>query len=407
MRVVTTGAALSGNKGAASMIEALTRWAASSDDIELTVLTTYPDEDRELAEPFVDVVGLAPIPLVVRDLPVALLTRVAGKRSRRWLTERSPALRALSEADVVADISGVSFSDDRGLSFNVYNAVLAAVPMLIGTPIVKCSQAVGPFGGRVNRFLATTMLPRVRRILSRGALTHRGLVDLGLDNVERADDLAFTLPHDAPVPSDVSRQLDDLNGSGVVVIMPSAVVESWCERHGIDHTQLMARLIERVTDQLGVGVVLVPHAYRASGTPRRMDDARVCRSIAGALGERGDVAVVDRDLSPMELRAIVGAVDMLVASRFHGMITGLATATPTLVIGWGHKYDEVLSEFGIDGSAFDYSALNDLDAVAGRLMSMWGEREQLAGRIEATLPEVVASSHRNFAVLSEVAYRTA
>jgi colanic acid/amylovoran biosynthesis protein len=405
VRVATTGAALSGNKGAASMIEALARWTETTGS-QLSLLTTYPDDDRTLAPSGVDVIALTPIGLVVRDLPLAVLSRLLPSRVRLWVVRRSDALVAIRDADVVADISGVSFSDDRGPKFNTYNAILTVLPLLLGTPLVKCSQALGPFRQRSNRLFARLLLPHVDRILSRGALTHACLAEMGVTNVERADDLAFTLPHDQNLPDDVETVFERLGGNGVVAVMPSAVVESWCDRHDIDHAGVFASMIQRMCDELGVGVVLLPHAYRASGTPRRMDDARVCRTVAERLGRRDDVAVIDRDLTPGELRTIVDRSDMLVASRFHGMITGLATATPTLIVGWGHKYSEVLAEFDSEESAFDYSALRTPDEIVDRLVAMWTSRVELSRRLREALGPVIESAMRNFDVLNEVGGRT-
>jgi colanic acid/amylovoran biosynthesis protein len=401
MRIATTGAALSGNKGAASMIEALARWA-EHDGSRVALLTTYPDEDRALVRSNTDVVGLGPVGLVARDVPLAALSALGPARWRRHLIELSPALTAIDDADVVADISGVSFSDDRGPKFNIYNALLTVLPVLLGTPLVKCSQAVGPFEQRSNRWLAKLLLPRASRILSRGAYTDERLRELGLDNVERADDLAFTLPHDGALPNEVDTAFDSLGGAGVFVVMPSAVVESWCERHDIDHTAVFTDLIANACDRHGVGVMLVPHAYRASGLPRRMDDARVCRAIARRLGQRSDVVVIDRDLTPIELRAVVQRCDLLVASRFHGMINGLATATPTLVVGWGHKYREVLDLFGAAGDAFDYAALRSPDTIARAIDEMWTSRAERATGLRESLGPVARSARRNFEVLAEI-----
>lgn len=383
------------------MIEALARhgW---TDPTSVTVLTTYPDEDRRLADPGVVVVPLGPKRLVAVDLPLSVIGRLLPRRLGRALWSRSAALAAIADADVVADISGVSFADDRGPKFNIYNAMLTVLPLMVGTPIVKCSQAVGPFEQRSNRVLARLLLPRVERILARGKFTEGHLRTLGLTNVEPACDLAFTLTHDDALEPDVEKGLANLPGVGTVVVMPSAVVEGWCERNDIDHTAVFSSIIEAVCDQLNVSVALVPHAYRASGKPRRMDDARVCRTIAQSLGHRADVVVIDRDLTPGALRAIVHRSDMLVTSRFHGMVTGLASGTPTVVVGWGHKYAEVLAQFDAEHAALDYSALRDPERVIELIVSTWASRDTIRSAFAEALVPVRSSALTNFAVLTQV-----
>ena len=41
----------------------------------------------------------------------------------------------------------------------------------------------------------------------------------------------------------------------------------------------------------------------------------------------------------------------IVTSRFHAMISALVERTPLLVVGWSHKYGEVLAQFGLVDAA--------------------------------------------------------
>ena len=200
-----------------------------------------------------------------------------------------------------------------------------------GQPIifdVKCSQALGPFDQPLNRVLAKRLLPRMHVVLARGEDSYSNVQGLGLQNIRlaRATDLAFTLPHDEPLERRLAERLDPLRSRGTVLFMPSAVVEGWCERHGIEHDVAFAELVREVCNRLGAAAVLAPHSFRATGKPRRMDDARVCRSVAARLQDRDDVVLIDEDLSPAQLRALVDRADLVVTSRFHGMVTGLLLA---------------------------------------------------------------------------------
>ncbi len=67
--------------------------------------------------------------------------------------------RALAESDVLLDIGGITFSDGREkyLPFNILSIWPA---MLLGVPVVKLAQAVGPFKNPLNRFLRKDFLFR-------------------------------------------------------------------------------------------------------------------------------------------------------------------------------------------------------------------------------------------------------
>ena len=80
---------------------------------------------------------------------------------------RTPGLRPLLDADVVVDVAGISFVDGRGLPIVGYNVLMTALPLLVGTPVVKASQAVGPFrlaGQPLGRPGGAAEGPRVRAV---------------------------------------------------------------------------------------------------------------------------------------------------------------------------------------------------------------------------------------------------
>jgi colanic acid/amylovoran biosynthesis protein len=160
------------------------------------------------------------------------IVRVLGGRGR-LVARLHPATRSLVDADVVLDLAGISFAEGRGLPILVYNVLMTGVPLLLGRPVVKCSQAVGPFTGVLNRGAGRFVLPRVEAVLTRGETTHEHARSLGLTNARRADDLAFLLQ----VPSSASCTVDELLEAAAarepfVAVAPSAVVRQYCAKQG-------------------------------------------------------------------------------------------------------------------------------------------------------------------------------
>ncbi|HVM54064.1 MAG TPA: polysaccharide pyruvyl transferase family protein [Acidimicrobiales bacterium] len=393
-RVAILGAAFSANRGAASMLQAvIDNLPDRLGPCRFSVLTTYPADDRvEAGEvPSVTVVSARPVELALLLWPLALLA--AGLRRVRlpwrWLC-RPPALRHLRDADVVVDVAGISFADGRGAPIVIYNALMTSLPLLLGRPTVKASQAMGPFRSRLNRTLARLVLPRLRAVCARGAATERHLAELGLTNVEPAADLAFTMhmPADAVVT----------NARPTVGLAPSAVVKGYCDRAGVDYVALFAGLADRILDS-GRDVVVFPHSSRRRVTGGRMDD----RPVTRAVHERCPRArLVDDPLGPVALRGLIAGFDLLVTSRFHAMISALATTTPVLVVGWSHKYDEVLAEIGVEGCAVDWSATG-ADSLAARAVALLDDAPAVRATIERALPAVTARSARNYEVIASAA----
>jgi colanic acid/amylovoran biosynthesis protein len=366
------------------------------------VLTTYPEADRvRPVGPGVRIVALRPVALVVPVLPLAILIALARRfgGSGRGFARLHPALRALHEADVVVDLAGVSFVDGRSFPILVYNVLMTGVAVLTGTPVVKCSQALGPFRGRVNRLAARLVLPHLAAVIARGDRTREHLDDLGLDNAEEAADLAFCLPVTAADRSEAEAALARAGVAGAyVTVVPSAVVQEYCETIGVDYPGLLASTCRQLADE-GHRVVVLAHSIRPGAPASRMNDLPLVEDLGRRLAATDAVAVVDDDLEPAVLRAIIGSSDACITSRFHAMVSSLSEGVPVLVVGWSHKYGEVLRDFGLDDWAMAYDELEP-DLLVARCLSLLAERASLRRQVVDRLPAVIERSHHNFEIVA-------
>ena len=116
--VATLGAAYSANKGAASMLQAVVdNLPDRLGPTRFVAVSTHPAADRRSyarAGMAVDVASQRPVEMAAIHVPLALLAglfRVA-RLPWRWAC-RPAAMRALADADLVADLSGISFVDGR------------------------------------------------------------------------------------------------------------------------------------------------------------------------------------------------------------------------------------------------------------------------------------------------------
>lgn len=405
MRVAIVGAALSANKGAAAMLESvMARQPGVSGPCEFAVLTTYPAEDAPLLPAGINarVVGLQPLRLALVEFPVACIAFVARvlRLPLGWV--RTRACRAILRSEVTVDVAGISFVDGRGLPITVYNALMTGLPLLLGSPTVKAAQALGPFRTQPNRLLARLVLPRLAAVCARGARTREHLDELGLGNVTDVADLAFSLEEAASLPAAVAPLVAG-TGDRRVTVMPSAVVRRMFEADGGDYPAAMEAVVRGIRARTGCAVVIAPHSFRADRPEGRMNDGPVCREIAARLADDTGVVAVDADLRAGELRRLVSGSELLVTSRFHAMISGLATCTPTVVVGWSHKYREVLDDFGLAHLGADAAALHEPSTVVELVVATLSERESVVARIAAGLPAVRERSMRNFAVIAAAA----
>lgn len=377
------GGSFSGNKGAASMTYAVHDQVLERlPDSRILVFSPYPKEDR-LQQESVEIVDLTPRDMILRVLPASLLSLAT---MRRWRPKRGTS-GLLAGSDVVADVSGVAFMDGRGVTTLIYNTLLVFLPWALGVPVVKIAQALGPFNSVLNRAAARFVLPRVEWVGLRGSSTAANVAKLGLRNAEPASDVAFLLtPSEAAVKAAGSALPDP---DQATIVMPSAVVEESCRAGGIDYVGRMVKLVDGLAEA-GHEVVIVAHSARAGAPGGRTNDLPVCLRIAAGSG----ATVIDREIDAKELRGLVDRSRLLVTSRFHGMISGLATGTPTFVVGWSHKYREVLDDFELAEWAVDFRELDD-DALIEAVLRLGSNTAEVRSRIGEHLGRVTKSAESN------------
>lgn len=407
VRIAIIGAALSANKGAAAMVESvMARLPNEMGECRFDILTTYPEADASRVPAGADaaVVGLQPLRLALVEFPIACLALVMRKLHLPLFWVRSRGCRTMLDASVVVDVAGISFADGRGFAIVVYNALMTGVPLLLGVPVVKAAQALGPFQSVPNKWLAPLVLRRVKTVCARGARTREHLDSLGGINSIDVADLAFSLDEAASFPDAVNAALGTIE-KDFIVVMPSAVVRGIFESSSGNYVSAMSTLVADIRDKTGRSVVIAPHSYRAGLPEGRMNDGPVCREVAEACSGDSQVLGLDFDLTAGELRHLVAHSSVLVTSRFHAMISGLATSTPTVVVGWSHKYKEVLDDFGLSSLGLDSSALNTPSEIAHIVAEVLASKDDISRQISVALPDVKARSLRNFSAIAEAARR--
>jgi len=392
--VVIVGGSLTGNKGAASMVLAvLDGLRREEPDTDVTVMTPLAAEDRGAAErEGVTLLPFGPTEIVLAVIGAVLCRLTFGR------VAMGP-VRALRTADAVADVSGISFVDGRGVATLAYNVLLVLPALLLGRPVVKISQAMGPFEQSATRSAARLILPRLTGLLARGRGTLEHLEELGVRNDGLAADVAFlmqTTPDDDDwAAAEVDRPF--------VAIAPSQVVADQAKRIRLDY---VGHIIE-IVDELSTDhdVVLIAHSARPGRPAGRLNDIPLCEEILARTATPERCRMASPTATPRQLRALIGRSDILVASRFHAMISALATCTPVLVVGWSHKYREVLAEFGLEELASDFREL-DAAGTAARARKLLDRRAAVSEQTCTALPTVLDSARHNLDVLQHPPLRS-
>lgn len=400
--VTVIGSALSGNKGASAMLESSIQTLGERlPGVRFTLLSMYPAEDRKQNRyPNLDIVAANPKQLGVTINTLALLYRILPPL-RPLLRRSSKAIRALASSQVLLDQGGITFTDGRE-KFLLYNVASILPALNVGTPVFKCAQAVGPFTNPVNRRAAKLFLPKASTLVTRGSITHGFAEQLGLKNLYAGADYAFSLELDGTEEAESAKhfELGFFDEGTVVGLSPSVVLQKKVDERGGDYAGQMVAFIDAMTDA-GRKVLLVPHSVRTGTDKTHNNDLPLCREIFRRVKAKDSVLFLDRELDSQVLRYLIGRCDFFVASRFHAMVSSLAMSVPTLVIGWSHKYKEVLEMFELEDWAFGHDKLEPAYLLE-RFEQLVASKDEVAGKLAANLPTVKQRSVAQADLIAEL-----
>lgn len=397
LRLATFAVPLSGNKGSASMLLGLRdAFAAAHVDAQFEVFSYYPTRDGKVAEDHdnLSVHPGHPKHIFFQLLPALLLPRFA----RRCLPPRwQAAVRALEQCDAVLLMGGTTFADS--MLYKVPWNVLAALPgYWLRKPTMFLSQTLGPCRNWFNRAAARWTLRRAVEVHGRGRRSAASARSLGISWCIHQPDLSFSMK--VPEFSQLADEIETLDrvrrsmrqtGRRAVGVAPNTIVLQKARRAGRDYIEFLSTVVTSI-HQLGYLPVIIPHSYGTEEKTLHNNDRALCRQLMKRLPPEVSCHYVDHDLTAPQLRSLIGELDVLVASRFHSMISALAMGVPPLTFGWGHhKYREVLAEFNADELYVAYDRLDEW-AVRSQLQNAINRRDELSGRIRHRLADVTRKS---------------
>lgn len=378
------GSAFAGNIGAAAMLVSGIESVLEIDpEATFTLFSMYPDEDRQACRyPQVEIVPATPLQLGITINVLALVYKILPP-IRRVLRHRSRSISALAKSSMLIDQMGVSFTDGREY-YLLYNTAALLPAFLVGTPVVKCAQAIGPFNNPINRLVSKLFLPRVAVTISRGRKSYEYSKSLGLENVLHGADSAFLLREGnatvRPVP------IQNTKAPRTLGIVPSQVLKNRMDKKSPGtYETLMVQIIESLT-LLGHSVKVFAHSARMKRSTQN-NDLPLCRAIMSSFQENRRVSFLDTNRSISDLRREIAGCDVLLTGRFHAMVSALALSVPPVVMGWGHKYEEVLEMFELSGNALPHQQCTH-DVLIAKIWDTVAQSSQQSEQIRQYLTSV-------------------
>jgi len=408
-KVAIIGGSFWGNRGAAAMLETtIGKICEKNPETLFSIFTPYPKIDPELVNrkdfQFYDSKPLGLIKLNFLAILYWLMTKF-GLQIQPW-----SCLKSIKDATVLLDIGGITFADGR-LVFLPYNILTILPALIFSVPVIKLSQAAGSFKNPIIRVLARYFLPKCDFTFARGEQTLSFLKQLGLneDKVTLAMDATFvyepsfclTNENDTATQQIVEQLVDFRNQKQTIIgISPSVLVMDKMTSNQTDYIDYLIDIVRKLSFEKNVYFVIFPNASRERSKKKRNNDILVIEEMQFRSKQElpfslyKNILWLTFDIDTKGINSIVNELDLLITSRFHAMVFGLRLAIPTLVIGWSHKYLEVMKFFDQEKYVFDYGDANQsIDMLIREIIN---ENQTIRSQIRNRLTEATALSQIQF-----------
>lgn len=234
------------------------------------------------------------------------------------------------EIDVVLDASGFAFTDQFGAKPALVMAAWANTWKRRGTKVILLPQAMGPFTSREIRKAFASVVSNADLVFPRDDASYKHVTELvgERENIIQSPDftnlVTGTPPHNA-------EQFEDR-----FCLVPNArMIDKTSAEEGALYRSFCARCI-KCLNELGQKTFILVHEGKGD---MQLAEQIVCE-------EGSDIPIIE-ETDPLVAKAILGLCSGVISSRFHALVSALSQGTPALATSWSHKYEMLLSEYGI------------------------------------------------------------
>lgn len=407
------GAPLSNNFGGPSLLISICKCLRKAvPDVEFSILSDIeksPEQARRYEEKY-NVARVNGIRARHKYLGLiqSFLWATANKTGIRLPVSflSNPWLDELRKADVAMDTRGISQTDffSRWRTHFDENIPLITAAYL-GKPAIKYTQDMGPFLNRSNRMTARYCFPKLDLIITRGIIVRELLKEIGISkNVKVLPDTAFLLDP-APVEEvDKILEREDLSGRQLIGIAASRQVDRRILKDGDKtlqnaYTLFLARIADHMIEKCQATVVFIPN--EGAKGPDGYDDIFVAKKIYDKITYKENARVLSEFYNAEITKGLIGKCDLMIASRYHSAVAAFSMHVPTMVLGWGFKYDQLTETVGQRAYLFNYEGI-DLVEMKAAVDHLWKNRELVKETLERIIPHIKSTVYCGGALVKEI-----
>lgn len=296
-------------------------------------------------------------------------------------------LVADSELDAILDASGFAYSEQWGPGPTEQMARLTARWKQAGKPVVLLPQAFGPFSGARIRRAMSQIVEKADLIFARDEDSYKHLKSLGLPAENSKIKLApdFTCLVKGSLPEDWSLQR-----LKCAVVPNERMVRKTSTEVADEYLNLLVLVIQEIRAKKLEPFILIHDVAR---------DRPLAEEISARVGFPLEIIIED---NPLCLKGILGDSHVVVASRYHALVSALTQGVPSLATSWSHKYEMLFRDFKFPEGIIDSSRWREEVPTKFERIAEPSNRRKIVEKLRGTNQQYMKQTERMWEAVETV-----
>lgn len=316
---------------------------------------------------------------------------IAPRRKMSPNDIHSDVMNIFRATDIVVDIAGFVSGDQIGARRSFVRWLTYRQARYARNRYLFMPQSWGPFKNTWVRMFTRSIIKTAEIVFARERESYDYLHNCSLLKSQKlflSPDIAFRFHLKS---TEIGRKLLEKIGlnnfsTPFIVITPNIRVYERLEGKMLKNIYFRALLdiIKYFMENTSCNIVLVPHEASFWGE----SDIELCNMLFDLIGDKKNrLFVLPGNASAQIVKAVIGLSSFVIASRYHSLVAALSTRTPVTVIGWSHKYDDLMECAGLEKWAINPIREPSCDMVK-IVANGWDQREVIREILLKNIPSI-------------------
>lgn len=399
MKITITNAYTWYNKGDAGILLGIVNALKKiyGESIEINILSFSPEEDKKryckdsciknvysnILNPFPykhTFLGknLAILKLFIKMLGIYTTSKISIKK----LIKKQKELEILNDSDLIVVCGGGFLGGKKYDSlihlFQIY------VNTLFGKPVIMMGTSIEPMKKGIIKSITEKVLKKLDYIYAREKITYEYLESLlSKDKFELIPDMAFMLEDD--ISEDFRIQELKENHKYVCGI----TVRKWnfpnCSNPNERMEKYIKAIVETITyffQKYNMVFVFVPQVIVKNG-----NDVDIAYRIKERLLDKNSLIIIEDDISPIEIKALISNFDIFIGTRMHSNIFATTMHIPTVAIAYEKKTNGIMQTLDLDDYVIEMDTLESKELIK-KVEKSLENKDKIQKKLEIKIPEI-------------------